>query len=102
VFDPAVVGRRRRLAALVIVALVWLAGHVWVRLQMDDLGYRIQRRTALIEELDHEYSELVAEFNRETSPALLRERAKMSLGLDEPAAGQVVTVYSPEEADDGP
>jgi len=102
VFDPAVVGRRRRLAAVVIVALLWLTGHVWVRLQVDDLGYRIQRRTALIEELDHEYSELVAEFNRETRPELLRERAKASLGLDEPRAGQVVTIYTDQEAQGGP
>jgi len=79
--------------AVVIVALLWITGHVWVRLQVDDLGYRIQRRDALIEELDHEYSELVAELNRETSPGLLREHAKESLGLQEPSAGQVVTVY---------
>ena len=97
VFDPAVVGRRWRLGVAALAVITLIGAQVWVRLQVDELGYRVQRTTAVIEKLDHEHSELLAELNSEKSPALLSERAHIILGLREPAAGQVVTVFAAEE-----
>jgi hypothetical protein len=94
-FDPAVVGSHRRLVATLLVVLILGSAQVWVRLQVRALGYRVQGTTALIERLDHEHSEVLAEVQREKSPGHLIDRVRR-LGLDVPKPGQVVTFEAPE------
>ena len=96
VFDPAVIGTRRRVTAMLALVVVLSVVQVWVRLKVRDLGYRVQRTNLLIEKLDFEHAELFAEFSHEKTPAQLGERARATLGLKVPEAGQVVTLYGPE------
>ncbi len=90
-FDPAVVGSRRRLVLTLVVVLALGSAQVWVRLHARALGYQMKRTTSLMEALDHEHSELLAELERERSPERVRQRG-MELGLDTPKPGQVLAV----------
>lgn len=90
--DPREARGRKRILWLVLIDLVLVFVLVWLNLMSRQLGYRIDSTSRLIEKLDLEHSELMAEFSREASPERLRARARDELGLDLPAPGQVVAI----------
>jgi len=95
VSDPSETDRRRRIVTMLVVDVALALVLVWMSLMVQDLGYRIDNTEKLIEKLDLENSELVAEVARETSPERLRRVAESTLGLRVPEAGQVMTVAQP-------
>ena len=92
VTDPKETVGRRRLTALLIVNVVLGLSLVWLRLMVQDTGYRVENTNKLIEKLDLEHNELEAEIAQEMSPERLRRVADTELGLRVPQAGQVVTL----------
>ena len=92
VADPKEAVVRRRVTTLLVADLMLGIVLVWLSLMVQDTGYRIDNTNELIEKLDLEYDELVAEIAGETSPERLRRLAETELGLRVPQPGQVVTV----------
>jgi cell division protein FtsL len=92
VVDPKETVVRRRVMTLLVADVLLGVVLVWLSLMVQDTGYRIDNTNELIEKLDLEYAELVAEIARETSPDRLRRLAETELGLRVPQPGQVVTV----------
>lgn len=92
VMDPTEAQVGRRTATLLIVDIILGMALVWFNLMVQDLGYRVENTSKLIEKLDLEHAELVAEITRETSPERLRRRAQADLGLRLPAPGQVMAI----------
>ncbi len=88
VLDPELAGGRRRLFVVLSLVAVLLAGHVWMRLRIQDLGYKTEYLARLIHRLDQEHRELEDEVARESSPTKLTRRAR-ELGLRLPEPGQV-------------
>lgn len=80
------------LATIFLVAcLVSLAlAHVWLRLQVVQLGYVLSTTSKLQGQLEQENRELKLELATLTSPDRLEELARSRLGLREPEQGQVV------------
>lgn len=68
----------------VLIAL----GHVWLRLQVVDLGYRIVTTRQLIEKLQQEQRELTIEAATLDAPGRLAEVARRRLGMMPPDKGQ--------------
>lgn len=93
VSDPTETWLRKRTLTFVIVDVVLALLLVWMNLMVQDLGYRIEYTSSLIDRLDHEQTELVAEHARLTSPDRLRRLAADRLGLVPPRPGQVRAVY---------
>ena len=91
VADPKEIVVRRRITTLLIADVGLGLVLVWLSLMVQDLGYRIDNTSKLIDKLDLEYQELNAEAASETSPDRLRRRAESELGLGVPQPGQVVT-----------
>jgi cell division protein FtsL len=92
VTDPKETVLRRHVTTLLVADLMLGIVLVWLSLMVQDTGYRIDNTNGLIEKLDLEYAELVAEIAQETSPERLRRLAEAELGLGVPQPGQVVTV----------
>ncbi len=92
VSDPAEADLERRLRKTLVVTLVLGLALVWLNLMVQDLGYRIETTSKLSEKLDIEYAELESEIARETTPELLRSKARTELDLGVPRAGQVMMV----------
>jgi cell division protein FtsL len=90
--DPKETVLRRRMASLLLADVMLGLLLVWLSLMVQDIGYRIDNTSKLIEKLDLEYAELVAENAQETSPERLRRLAETELGLRVPQPGQVMTV----------
>ncbi len=80
------------LATIFLVAcLVSLAlAHVWLRLQVVQLGYVLSTTSKLHGRLEQENRELKLELATLTSPDRLEELARSRLGLREPELGLVV------------
>ena len=91
VADPREVVIRRRITTLLLFDVGLGLVLVWLSLMVQDLGYRIDNTSKLIDKLDLEYQELNAEAAAEASPDRLRRRAESELGLGVPQPGQVVT-----------
>ena len=72
VADPTETVLRKRTLTFVIVDVVLALALVWMNLMVQDLGYRIEYAGSLIDRLDHEHSELIAEHAQLT---LAREAA---------------------------
>jgi cell division protein FtsL len=94
VADPTETVLRKRTLTFVIVDVVLALALVWMNLMVQDLGYRIEYTGSLIDRLDHEHSELIAEHAQLTSPERLRRLAEDRLGLVPPRAGQVRAVHA--------
>jgi cell division protein FtsL len=92
VADPAEANLERRVLTLLVANVILGLCFVWVNLMLQDLGYRVENTSKLIEKLDLEYAELVSEVTHETTPERLRRQAETKLGLSIPAAGQVMTI----------
>ena len=93
VADPTETVLRKRTLTFVIVDVVLALLLVWMNLMVQDLGYRIEYTSSLIDRLDHEHTELVAEHAQLTSPDRLRRLAADRLGLLPPRPGQVRAVH---------
>lgn len=89
---PAQAERRVSLPTLVLgLMLLGLALiHVWLRLQVIQLGYVLSTTTKVQSQLEQENRELKLELATLTSPDRLEEKARVRLGLREPTKGQVV------------
>ncbi len=90
--DPREAKLRKRLVTVFFVDAALALILVWLNLMVQHLGYRVENTGRLIEQLDLEHSELMAELSRETAPDRLRLRARDELALDLPSAGQVMTI----------
>jgi cell division protein FtsL len=66
--------------------------HVWVRLQVLQMGYVLSTTTKLQSHLEQENRELKLELATLTSPERLQELAQTRLGLREPEKHQVVVL----------
>ena len=76
------------LLALGLIGLVWL--HVWLRLQVVQVGYVLSTTSKLQNRLEQENRELKIELATMTSPDRLEALARRRLGLKQPEKGQVV------------
>lgn len=94
VADPNETLVRKRTISVVVVDIVLGLVLVGIKLMAQDLSYRVENTSSLIERLDHEHSELVAEYERVTSPERLRRLAVDRLGMVTPQPGQVRTLYA--------
>ena len=92
VTDPKETVGRRRVTTLLIVDVVLGLLLVWLRLMVQDTGYRVENTNKLIEKLDLEHAELKADVAQELSPDRLRHIADSELGLRVPQPGQVLTL----------
>ena len=84
-----------RLAAGVVLG-VGLVGavlvHVWLRLQVVQMGYVLSTTSKLQSRLEQENRELKIEFATLTSPDRLEAQARQRLGLRSPEKGQVIVL----------
>ena len=70
----------------VLIAL----GHVWLRLQAVDLGYRLSATRQVVEKLEREGHELTVEAATLDTPGRLEEVARTRLGMMRPEKGAQV------------
>ena len=77
--------------ALLALALVGVAlTHVWLRLQVVQMGYVLSTTSKLQNRLEQEQRELKVELATLMSPDRLEAMARKRLGLTQPEKGQVV------------
>jgi cell division protein FtsL len=76
------------LAAFVAIGVLIALAHVWLRLKVVDLGYRLGTTRQVVERLKQEGEELTLEVAALTAPARLDERARTHLGMMRPEKGQ--------------
>ena len=72
------------LAVLVTVGVVIGLGHVWLRLKVVDLGYRLSATRQLIEKLEQEGHELTIEAATLDAPGHLQDAARGRLAMMPP------------------
>jgi hypothetical protein len=87
--------RRSRAGRAITAAIVLLASglaHVWVRLQVTELGYGLNTTGEIVARLEREQRELEAELAMLTAPQHLAEEARRRLDMREPEPGQVVVL----------
>lgn len=89
VLDPSEKGLRRKLGARLVLCAVLLGGHVWVRMQAQELGYEGEALGRIIHRLDQERMELEMATARESSTGLLTSRGARELGMQKAAQGQI-------------
>lgn len=88
-------GRRRRhlsVGLLIVVLLGVVLVHVWLRLQVVQMGYVLSTASKLQSRLEQENSELKVEMATLTTRDRLDEMARRRLGLTPPQKGQVVVL----------
>jgi cell division protein FtsL len=73
-----------------LLGLVWL--HVWLRLQVVQMGYVLSTTSKLQSRLEQENRELKIELATMTSPDRLESLARRRLGLKQPEKGQVIVL----------
>jgi cell division protein FtsL len=88
-------GRRQRffiagLAALALICVVLI--HVWLRLQVVQMGYALSTISKLQGRLEQENRELKVELATLTSPERLEALARSRLGLVTPDKGQIIVL----------
>jgi cell division protein FtsL len=76
------------LGLFVALGVVIALGHVWLRLKVVDLGYRLVTTRQLIEKLQQEQHELTVEAARLDAPRRLEEVARGRLAMTRPEKGQ--------------
>jgi hypothetical protein len=87
--------RRARIGRAITAAVVLLASglaHVWVRLQVTELGYGLNTTGEIVARLEREQRELEAELAMLTAPQHLADEARRRLDMREPEPGQVVVL----------
>ena len=88
-------GRRQRffiagLSALALIGVVLV--HVWLRLQVVQMGYALSTISKLQGRLEQENRELKVELATLTSPERLEALARSRLGLVTPDKGQIIVL----------
>ncbi len=84
-------GMRALIAWLALVVMVGVAialAHVWLRLKVTDLGYRLSFTQQVIQKLENEEHELTAEVARLDAPERLEEVARARLDMLRAQRGQ--------------
>jgi cell division protein FtsL len=76
------------LGLFVALGVVIALGHVWVRLKVVDLGYRLVTTRQLIEKLQQEQRALTVQAARLDAPGRLEEVARVRLRMIRPEKGQ--------------
>jgi len=76
------------LACFVLVGVGIGLGHVWLRLKVTDIGYRLSATRQVVERLEQEGNELTMEVARLDAPGRLEEAARMRLGMVQPEKNQ--------------
>ena len=76
--------------AVGLIGLVWL--HVWLRLQVVQMGYVLSTTSKLQSRLEQENRELKIELATMISPDRLESLARRRLGLRQPEKGQVIVL----------
>ncbi len=76
------------LGIFVAVGVLIALGHVWLRLKVVDLGYRLLTTRQLIEKLQLEQHELTIEAATLDAPGRLEQLAHTRLGMIRPGKGQ--------------
>lgn len=76
------------LAIFVLLAVAIAVGHVWLRLKVVDLGYRLSATRQVIEKLEQEAHELTVEAATLDAPGRLEQVARVRLGMVRPEKGQ--------------
>jgi cell division protein FtsL len=87
-------GRRHNLgvALLVFVLIGVVLAHVWLRLQVVQMGYVLSTQSKLQGKLEQEQRELKVELATLMSPDRLEAMARRRLGLAPPEKGQVIVL----------
>jgi cell division protein FtsL len=79
--------------ALLALVLVGVAlAHVWLRLQVVQMGYGLSTTSKLQNQLEQEQRELKVELATLMSPDRLEAMARKRLGLTPPEKGQVIVL----------
>lgn len=76
------------LAIFVITSVLIGLAHVWLRLKVVDLGYRLGATRQVVERLKQEGEELTLDRAALTAPSRLDELARTHLGMMRPGKGQ--------------
>jgi cell division protein FtsL len=76
------------MAVFVAVGVVIALAHVWLRLKVVDLGYRLGTTSQVIERLKQEGSDLTLQAAALSAPSRLDEVARTRLGMVRPEKGQ--------------
>lgn len=76
------------LAVFVAIGVLIALMHVWLRLKVVDLGYRLGTTRQVVERLRQEGSELTLQAAALTAPNRLDEAARTRLGMIRPEKGQ--------------
>jgi cell division protein FtsL len=76
------------LGAFVAVGVLIALAHVWLRLKVVDLGYRLGTTRQVVERLRQEGEELTLEVASLTAPARLDSLARTKLGMMRAEKGQ--------------
>jgi cell division protein FtsL len=87
--------RRRRVVRYTIILFCFASVvllHVWLRLQVVNLGYALSATTKLQQRLEQEQRELRVEYATLTSPERVEALARRRLGLRPPEKGQVIVL----------
>jgi cell division protein FtsL len=82
----------RRVLGLGLLLIALCLAHVWLRLQVDRLGYDLSAARRMQLRLEHERRELEVELATLRDPGRIEDVARRRLGMVDPAKGQVVIV----------
>ena len=87
--------RRAELRALITWLAIYVGlgvgialGHVWLRLKVVDLGYRLSATRQLIDKLEQEGHELTVDVASLDAPGRLEQVARERLGMTRPEKGR--------------
>jgi hypothetical protein len=78
--------------ATALVGLILALGHVWIRLQVVEVGSRLLHTRKLIHSLEGERQALRMQWSALTTPAQLTKQAEQRLGMGAPEPERVVRV----------
>lgn len=78
----------RWLAAFVMLSVAIALGHVWLRLKVVDVGYRLVATHRVIQRLEQEGHELTVEAATLGASSRLEEIARTRLGMARPGKGE--------------
>jgi cell division protein FtsL len=80
------------LAVFVAIGVLIALVHVWLRIRVVDLGYRLGTTRQVVERLKQEGEDLTLEVAKLTAPGRLEEVARTHLGMTRPEKGQEVVL----------
>lgn len=78
----------RWMATLALIGVMIGLGYVWLRLQVDAAGYRLEATRQAVQRLRQETNELLAEAATLDNSTRLEQLASMRLGLQRPGKDQ--------------